>query len=146
MNGLTSRSRAQSGMTLVELIVVVTIVGILAAIAVPSYRGYVLRVTRTDAKTALTGAAQTLERCFTRENAYNKAACTLAVPFNAPAGSADASRTYSITADITENDFTLTATPQNGQVNDTGCGSFTLNATGKQDIVGGSKTAAECWR
>ena len=45
--------------------IAIAVVGILAAIAFPSYQNYVLKSGRADAKTALYGAAQTLERCFT---------------------------------------------------------------------------------
>lgn len=146
MRAKQGRSRQMRGMTLIELMVVMLIVGILSAIAVPSYRNYVLRVKRTDAKTGLTSAAQRLERCFTHENAYNKAACTLAVPYTLPPDATGTDTTYRLTGDIQANTFTLTATRINRQVDDTGCGEFTLNAVGKQDIVGGTKTAVECWR
>ena len=67
--------RTQAGVTLVELMVVVLIIGIIAAFAVPSYRQSVLRTNRTDAKVALTSRAAGLERCFTRYRAYNSANC-----------------------------------------------------------------------
>jgi type IV pilus assembly protein PilE len=139
MNRHTLRNR---GMTLVELLVVVTIVGILSAIAVPAYRGYVLRVGRTDAKVALTSAAQTLERCYTRFNAYNDPMCP-AIPATAPgAGTA----TYTITAVPAANSFTLKATRANGQADDADCGDFTLDEKGVQGTSGGTKPAVECWR
>ena len=63
-----SMERFQKGVTLMELLIVVVIVGILAAIAYPSYRAQVMRSHRSDAKIALERAAQTLERCFTNSN------------------------------------------------------------------------------
>jgi len=132
----------QRGFTLVELMIVVLIVSILTAIAVPSYRQYVLRVTRTDAKVALTSISQRLERCFTQISppVFNDAACTVVLPQNTP------DNTYRITGNIAANTYALTATPINGQADDaTGCGSFTVNQMGVQDVIGGTKPRNECW-
>ena len=85
--------KKNSGMTLMELMVVMAIVGILAAIAIPSYRSYVMRANRTDAKTALLAAAGALERCFTRFNSYAAAdGCTVTFPAASTEGN------YQITA------------------------------------------------
>lgn len=133
------RRKAQQGVTLVELLVVILIVGILAGIGIPSYRQYTIRVRRADAKIELTSAAQRLERCFTRFNAYNNAGCTLAVPYLTPDG------TYNITGNINAATFTLTATPQGPQASDADCANFMLNQTGTQ-TVSGAKTAIQCWK
>ena len=70
--------RKQRGVTLIELMIVMAIIGIIAAIAIPSYRRYVVRANRADAKTALLQTAQLLERCYTNSTpyAYNSATCT----------------------------------------------------------------------
>ena len=68
----------QRGMSLMELLVVMVIVGIISAIAIPGYRQYAMRTHRTDAKVALTSRAAGLERCFTRYPAYNSPDCTAA--------------------------------------------------------------------
>ena len=60
-----------SGMTLVELLVVVTIVSILAGIAYPTYRNQVLKSNRTEAKVELMRRVQALEKCFTRYRQYD---------------------------------------------------------------------------
>lgn len=63
------RTRA-AGVTLIELMVAVVIVGILAAIGYPSYQNYVKQTRRSDAQIALTQAANQQERFFTECNAY----------------------------------------------------------------------------
>lgn len=67
--GLSGYS-TQSGMTLIELIIVVVIVGILAAIAMPSYRQYVIRSQRADATTALLRLSTAQEKFYLDNNAY----------------------------------------------------------------------------
>ncbi len=136
-----------SGMTLMELMVVMAIVGILAAIAIPSYRSYVMRANRTDAKTALLALAGALERCYTRFNSYAAAdGCTVAFPAASTEGH------YAITAPTqTRVAFTIRATPLLGQANDVNCGSFTIdNANAKGVIVSGeaagtAAVARRCW-
>jgi type IV pilus assembly protein PilE len=131
-------------MSLIELLTVVVIVGILAGIAIPAYRSYVVRANRTDAKTALMFYAGALERCYTRYNsyAYNSNAalgCTVNFPQTSENGH------YQITASTrTADTYTLTATPQGPQAKDTKCGNFTLDNVNKRDssVTG---AAATCW-
>src|ERR1044072_419866 len=117
--------RRSAGVTLIELMIVVVIVGILAAIAYPSYRGYVLRSHRSDAKVALERTAQTLERCYTNSTPRTYASCpALATVI---AGTATTSETgyYSIaipTANATA--FSITATAVAGQLADADCRAF----------------------
>ncbi len=131
---LLGRIDGEAGFTLIELMIVVAIVGILAAIAYPAYTSQVMKSQRTDAKTALMTAAQNLERCFTEYNAYNNGACP-AVPASSPEGY------YTITVATTASTYTLTAAPASGAVmNDTQCGTFTLNYLGVQTPAG-----SQCW-
>ncbi len=62
--------RMQRGVTLVELLTVVVIMGILAAISVPSYRQYLLRANRTDAKSALMQLQAAEEKFYLQNNLY----------------------------------------------------------------------------
>ena len=135
--------RNQQGVTLIELLIVVTIIAILGAIALPSYRQYVVRANRAEAKVMLQQTAQALERCYTNSSpyAYNSAQCTATVTLPITNGSG----TYTVTGAITATTYTLTATPQGNQANDTKCRNFTLTNTGVQGISGTS-TVPLCWR
>jgi len=132
-----------SGFTLIELMLVVSIVGILAAIMAGYYGSYVIDANRTDARTALSRTATSLEKCRSLYSAYNSANCNVVFPVTSDDGF------YSIAqplaASLTATRFTLTALPVAGQAqaNDAECTSLTLTNTG---IEGGTGTnTAECW-
>lgn len=62
--------KKQKGFTLIEMIIVVLIVGILGAIALPSYKDYVRKARRTEAQGVLEGLAQAMEQHFTQNSTY----------------------------------------------------------------------------
>lgn len=133
------------GMTLIELMVVVLIISILASIAYPSYRQYVIRANRTEAKTELLQISQGLEKCYTRYNIYNHDDCTAADGL--PLATASGNYTISVAA-MTADTFTLQAAPMGGQVADNGtCGTLALDNVGRrfertdQAVVPANK----CW-
>jgi type IV pilus assembly protein PilE len=127
---------AQSGFTLIELIITVVIIAVLAAIAYPSYTQYVTRGNRADATTSLESQAQILERCYSQTYDYTQ--CTAQLGATSPKGY------YALAAsNVSQSGFTLTATPVADlpQANDTDCQNFTLSSTGQQ----GSAPATTCW-
>lgn len=137
--------RSNGGFTLIELMIVVVIVAILASIAYPSYREYVRRGERTEAKTALMTAAQELERCFTQFNAYDDDRCALID------GSGFQTRTtegghYVISAiELSDSAFRLEAARQNPA--DPNCGNFRLAHNGQRGALGSNATDPnDCWR
>jgi type IV pilus assembly protein PilE len=137
--------RRQRGVTLIELLIVVVIIGILMSIAYPAYRRYIIRANRTTAKTQLLQIAQALERCYTNSTpyAYNGATCTAAVPL--PITSPDGNYVVNNAVAATATTYSLSAVPQGPQAVDAECGTFGLDQTGLQTITGTS-TVANCWR
>lgn len=133
--------RYANGFTLIELIVVVAMVGILAAVAYPSYMGSVTRARRADATTTLLQDAQILERCYSQSFSYTT---TCLSGGTSPAGYYTISVQYAAAAPF--NTYTLTATPVSGgaQSGDAACTTFTLDNRGVQGSTGtgGSK----CWQ
>lgn len=140
---LPARRRSQHGVTLMELLMVVTIVGILASIAMPTYRNYVIRTQRAEAKTGLLATASALERCFTRFNAYDNAGCDAATGL--PQVLAEGR--YRIEANaLTGGAYTLHAVPLAGQADDNDCKTLTYNSRNVKAVTGGAtKTAIYCW-
>ena len=137
------------GFTLVELMVVVAIVGILAAIAYPLYTEQVRKTRRSDGKAALLALAQQLERCYTEYNKYNDANCPI-LTGNPPNALATSMRTseegfYTLTLTrLTSTAFTLRANPTGAQSGDV-CGSFTYTHTGAKGVVNGTESVDRCW-
>ena len=133
----------QRGVTLMELLTVVTVIGILTSISVPTYRQYVMRAQRTEAKAALMARAGALERCFTRFNAYDDAGCEVAGGF--PEDLAEGH--YQIVAQtLAPGAFELRAVPQGGQENDTDCKTLTLDSRNRRNVAGGAtRDWMYCW-
>jgi type IV pilus assembly protein PilE len=128
------------GFTLIEVVVVMAIIAILAAIAIPNYTEYIRRGHRSDAKTALLQVAQWQERFRTENNAYSPA-----VPAGmATVGSGGARYTIAVAQPGGNQTFTLTATRQGSQLGDP-CGDFIVDHTGQQTTAGGIRPALECW-
>lgn len=143
--------KTQQGMTLIELIVVMVIVGILASIAVPSYRQYVLRANRTEGRAALLALATAQEKFYLQCNTYTTAiggAATACSPASlaVPATSERGYYTIAVTAADTDG-WTATATPNGKPQTDDKCQLFTLTSTGLKTATksGGNDANGECW-
>lgn len=141
------------GFTLIEVMIVVLIVGILAAVALPSYQDSVVKSRRAEAKAALLDLQNRMERYFIDKNTYATACitgvsgCTAA---NSVLGSTTTENGYytlSIT-NATATGYTLKAAPQGPQTKDTKCKTLSLTNTGTKAVEGSpapTSTAADCW-
>ena len=136
--------RLAQGFTLIELMIVVAVVGILSAIAYPSYTEYVRRGHRADARAGLLQAQQWLERAATATGTY---------PTNLPSAltwTADNTKRYNIAfqAGNTTAAYVLTATPKGAQTGDK-CGTYTLSNTGVRGAAGKKSGESgydpDCW-
>ena len=141
-------------MTFIELLMVVAIVGVLAAVAVPGYRGYLLRAGRTEARSALLALATAEEKLYLRCHTYttrldpsSPTGCspvTLRSPLTSERGY------YSITviaADAMGWTATATRVPGAAQAADTKCRIFGLTSAGLRSALDDDGAAAvrECW-
>ena len=148
-----NRIHRQAGVTLIELIVVMIIVGVLAAVAIPSYRNYIIRSQRADAKDALLALATAQEKFYLQCNTY------ATVIDNAPdcvAGElqgTDASKNgwYDLAidaADATSYTVSAVAAAAGNQFQDEACRTFRVTDRGIRTAAdsGGGDNTAECWR
>jgi len=141
MHQIPNRSQ---GFSLIELMIAVVIVGILAAVAIPMYSDYVTRSRRADGQATLMQVAQELERCYTQFSKYNDNSCSV-VNSGVVSETSDQGF-YGISAsggNLTESTFTLTATPQNEQADDTDCAALTLTHLGEESATGDDP--GSCW-
>ncbi|WP_279236811.1 type IV pilin protein [Dyella sp. RRB7] len=143
------------GFTLIEALIVVAIMAILAAIALPTYQSYVRRSRRTAAKTTLLDVARREEAYYSTNNSYttlDKLGYSGLVGGSIPAPSSNQDY-YNVTITLPDPNsqvtganasFLVTATPQalGGQNQDT-CGTYTLTDLGIQGNTGNTDT--NCW-
>ncbi|MEX0619820.1 MAG: type IV pilin protein [Pseudohongiellaceae bacterium] len=137
--------RQTTGYTLLELLITVAIIGIIAAVALPTYQQSVLRSARAEAKSALMQVAANQERFYSANNSYSTNADPLSASPQATVESRDGSYVVSVaacTSGSIANCFLATAVPQDNQSADS-CGSLTLTNTGVRAATGGS--VDDCW-
>lgn len=157
---LTSlRARGPGGFTLVELMIVVAVVAILAAVAYPSYTEHVAKGHRTELKADMAAAQQWLERIYSETYKYPTNDAFQAQAFHrSPSGGGR--QQYALAISFTDatarQDYTLRATRQDGApMAGDACGDLTITNTGVKAVPADGFTAgkfasaadalAACW-
>ncbi|WP_298208134.1 type IV pilin protein [Acidovorax sp.] len=133
------------GFTLIEVMIVVAIVAILTAIALPNYSEYVRRGHRAEARAALLQASQWMERAATATGTYPLTAAFPATLTTIQSGRYTIAATSPSAGTASGTTYTLTATPAGAQVGDR-CGNYTLTHTGVRGAASGAlPLMTECW-
>ncbi len=151
-----------SGFSLVELMIVIAIIGVLAAVAFPSYQESIKKSRRADAKVGIIAFAAAMERHFTENNNYCDAAtggadvanCGTATDTDTgtpsiinPSVPLDGGTAYynlTISA-VTATTFTLLATRTGAATGDE-CGDFTYTQAGVKGLANNTHSVATCWQ
>ena len=159
-----NKLKFQKGFTLIELMIAVAIIGILASVAYPSYREYVNKSRRVEAKKTLIAAQQWMERFYTENFRYDKNSANVPVTdasqfpsrFSVSPPPGEGSAMYTITVTVTDgvrDAFTVNATRKSGSAmaNDR-CGDLSIDHLNRRKVTNhmgfGSDAAAldYCWR
>lgn len=142
--------KPEKGFSLIELMIVVAIVGILSAVALPSYRSYIERGDRAAARATLMEVNQFMERYYATNNRYSTAADgtgSPALPARLASAPVDSPKYNIAVSAVGLNSFTLTATPINSVSK---CRDLTLTNTGVKGISYPSTPSAteiaDCWK
>jgi len=139
------------GMTLIELMIVVAILGIIAAIGYPSYLDHVKKTRRAEGMGELLELADRMERHYSDFGTYDKVVAgvvsDMAIADIYQATTRNGYYTLSIDAGTDNVDFTARAAPTSkGQQDTDKCGTFTITSQGTKTVTGGSLSTSDCWK
>jgi type IV pilus assembly protein PilE len=153
------RLQPTKGFTLIELMVAVAVTGILATIAVTSYRSFVLRAHRTEAKSALLDMASLEERFLSTSTTggYSSNPTDLGYPAGFPIAfgsgyynipTADFVVVLPVVATATPGSFRITGVAIGTQVSDTACATYTVTSAGARTAKtqAGIDNTTTCWQ
>lgn len=147
MKSLDSRPR-QYGFSMVEILVALSIIGILGALAYPSYKDKIQSSRRAEAKTALSDLATRMEAYYAKTNTY--ATATIAsgnATTDILSSAATSSSLYTLSIDAaatTATTYAIKATPTGAQASDVKCAALVLNSLNVKSVTG-TDPPASCW-
>jgi type IV pilus assembly protein PilE len=137
------------GVTLIELMTVVVVLAIIASIAVPTYRKYLIRAQRSEGKIALLQLQTAEEKFYMQNNTYTDKVTDSSIGASPGLGLPGSSETgkykVTVTTGTGGQTYVATATAQNGQSDDKDCANLTINERGVRGISG-TKTPEFCWK
>ena len=159
LNEKPARQTAERGFTLIELMIVVAIIGIIAAIAFPSYQESVAKSRRADAQRALMEAEQYMRRYFAAVDTFEGASLPASLAISPRPGSdGSGAAAYNIelleqgavvatTTALSASTFTLRATRTGSMANDR-CGNLSIDNTGRKVVTENATgtTIADCFK
>jgi type IV pilus assembly protein PilE len=156
-------NKLSKGFTLIELMIVVAVIGILAAIAYPSYKEQIDKSRRANAKSVLLDAQAYMERVYSENYAYDKdtsgvlinSATYFQSNFTVAPKPGDGNPAYTVSLSATTQQYTITAAPISpGVMANDKCGTYRVNRTGRKSVVGYDTTKfstqlmanRDCWK
>ena len=128
------------GVTLMELMIVVVVIGILTAIAYPSYRQYVAKAKRNEAKSCLLQIATLQERYYLQNATYTSDMTKLGFPVGSNFTTDSGSYICTVNA-ASASAFSATATYQNADAEADKCATFSIDGAGAKT----STPFDDCW-
>ncbi len=141
---MSRQLRRACGFSIVELVVVMSLLAILAAIATPMYTEHVRRGFRSEARTTLLESVQWVNRYRTERGSFANA------PDEFPSGlrqvASNGAAVYTVALQTTADTFVLTATPvSNGRMQGDVCASLSIDQTGARGFTGDGARRDVCW-
>ncbi|WP_101048495.1 type IV pilin protein [Macromonas nakdongensis] len=132
-------AQPQIGFTLIEMMIVISAIGIIASIAIPRYTDYILRSRRADAHNTILRIQQDQARFRATNTTYGNESTTPALPY----ATISPERYYDIAVTSpTSTGYVITASPRDSQARDTTCSTITLTISGITETFGPTNV---CW-